>query len=388
MDAPKKPVSKPINSVKPVKPTTPVTPVSTQPQPAGRPLPVTALSEDQLAALFKTHKEPAFRATQLREFVFRRGVESYEGVTNLSKALREKLKVEVPMYELESAGKSDGDDATKWLWKASDGALIESVQIRTPDRATSCLSSQVGCAMGCVFCATGLSGFERHLKAHEIVEQFLQMRTKSGVASTHIVYMGMGEPLHNYDEVLASVRMLNDPSPKGAGIGARKITISTVGIVPGIRKLANEQRQIELAVSLHAPDEETRVKLIPAAKRYPIKEIMDAVVEYSEKARRIVTYEYVLLAGVNDHAEQAGELVELLQTHPCKVNLIPFNPVTDSGFQRPSIDAQERFKSILDRAHIPVTIRFSKGKRVDAACGQLRRRVLGMEPQSEAAKLA
>ena len=374
----KKPASKPTNAVNPV---------AVAAQPAGKPLPVSALSEDQLAALFKANKEPAFRATQLREFIFGRGVESYEGVTNLSKVLREKLKVIAPMYELEAAGKSDGDDATKWLWKAQDGALIESVQIRTPDRATSCLSSQVGCAMGCVFCATGLGGFERHLKAHEIVEQFLQMRARSGLASTHVVYMGMGEPLHNYDEVLASVRMLNDPSPKGAGIGARKITISTVGIVPGIRKLATEQRQIELAVSLHAPDEATRVKLIPAARRYPIREIMDAVVEYSEKARRIVTYEYVLLAGVNDHAEQAGELVALLQTHPCKVNLIPFNPVSDSGFQRPSLEAQERFKNILDRAHIPVTIRFSKGKRVDAACGQLRRRVLGAEPQMEAAKL-
>ncbi len=343
---------------------------------APRPLPVTALSEDQLVVLFKKHREPAFRATQLREFVFGRGVESYEGVTNLSKALREKLKIEAPMYELEPAGHSEGDDATKWLWKAADGALIESVQIRTPDRATSCLSSQVGCAMGCVFCATGLSGFERHLKAHEIVEQFLRMRVRSGVNSTHIVYMGMGEPLHNYDEVLASVRMLNDPPPKGAGIGARKITISTVGIVPGIRKLADEKRQIELAVSLHAPDEETRVKLIPASKRYPIREIMNAVEEYSQKTRRIVTYEYVLLAGVNDTPEQAGELVALLQTHPCKVNLIPFNPVDDSGFQRPSIAAQERFMNILERAHISTTIRYSKGKKVDAACGQLRRRTL------------
>ncbi|MEI6234849.1 MAG: 23S rRNA (adenine(2503)-C(2))-methyltransferase RlmN [Planctomycetota bacterium] len=369
MDTPAKPSVAPVASTPPAK-----APVAT------RPPPVTALTEDQLVVVFKRHKEPAFRATQLREFVFGRGVESYEGVTNLSKALREKLKVEAPMYELEQYGNSTGDDATKWLWKATDGALIESVQIRTPDRATSCLSSQVGCAMGCVFCATGLSGFERHLKAHEIVEQFLQMRAKSGISSSHVVFMGMGEPLHNYDEVMASIRLLNDPSPKGAGIGARKITISTVGIAPGIRKLAGENRQIELAVSLHAPDEETRIKLIPASKRYPIREIMDAVQEYSEKARRIVTYEYVLLAGVNDHAEQAGELVALLQTHPCKVNLIPFNPVTDSGFQRPSIEAQERFKNILDRAHIPTTIRFSKGKRVDAACGQLRRRTLSTEP--------
>src|ERR1043165_208498 len=161
---------------------------SSSENPANR-TPISALSENALVALFKERHEPAFRATQLREFLFGRGVESYDGVTNLSKALREKLKVEAPLYELELERASEGDDATKWLWKAADGALIESVQIRTPDRMTSCLSSQVGCAMGCVFCATGLSGFERHLKAHEIVEQFLQMRARSGFASSHVVYM-------------------------------------------------------------------------------------------------------------------------------------------------------------------------------------------------------
>jgi 23S rRNA (adenine2503-C2)-methyltransferase len=286
------------------------------------------------------------------------------------------LQSKIPLFDLKSVRRNDGDDATKWLFKAHDGALIEAVQIRTPDRMTSCLSSQVGCAMGCVFCATGLSGFERHLQAHEIVEQFLQMRALSGLASSHVVFMGMGEPLHNYDEVLQAVRVLNAPSPTGTGIGARRITISTVGIAPAMRRLADEKLQIELAISLHAPDEETRIKLIPASKRYPIREIMDAVEEYSAKTRRMVTYEYVLLSGVNDAPGQAGELVALLQTHPCKVNLIPFNPVEGSGFDRPGIDAQEHFKSILERAHIPTTIRFSKGRRVDAACGQLRRREL------------
>jgi 23S rRNA (adenine2503-C2)-methyltransferase len=334
---------------------------------------IVSLSEDETAALFKSLGEPAFRATQLREFVFRRGVASYDGVTNLSKVLRAKLAEIAPLYELEMAGQSEGDDATKWLWKARDGALIESVQIRTPDRVTSCLSSQVGCAMGCVFCATGLSGFERHLSHGEIIEQYLQMWARSGVHSSHVVFMGMGEPFHNYDQVMQAVRILNSPSPKGAGIGARRITISTVGIVPGILKLADEKLQIELAISLHAPDEETRRKLIPVAKRYPIREIMKAVEEFSRKTRRIVTYEYVLLAGVNDSTQQAGELVGLLQSHPCKVNLIPFNPVSETEYERPSIEAQERFQSILEKAHIPVTIRYSKGRKVDAACGQLRR---------------
>ena len=331
------------------------------------------MSEDETAALFKSIGEPAFRATQLREFVFRRGVASYDGVTNLSKALRANLAEIAPLYELEVSAQSDGDDATKWLWKARDGALIESVQIRTPDRATSCLSSQVGCAMGCVFCATGLSGFERHLSHGEILEQYLQMWARSGTHSSHVVFMGMGEPFHNYNEVMQAVRILNSPPPKGAGIGARKITISTVGIVPGILKMADEKLQIELAISLHAPDEDTRRKLIPVAKRYPIREIMKAVEEFSRKTRRIVTYEYVLLAGVNDSTQQAGELVGLLQSHPCKVNLIPFNPVSETAYERPSIEAQERFQRILEKAHIPVTIRYSKGRKVDAACGQLRR---------------
>jgi 23S rRNA (adenine2503-C2)-methyltransferase len=332
------------------------------------------MSEEELVALFKRHGEPAFRASQVREFVFRKGVESYDDITNISKVLRQQLAREAPLYELEPVEMSEGDDATKWLWKAIDGALIESVQITTPDRVTSCLSSQVGCAMGCVFCATGISGFERHLKAHEILEQYLQMWGRSGVHSSHVVFMGMGEPFHNYDEVMKTVRALNDPPPKGVGIGARRITISTVGIVPGIRRLAGERLQLELAISLHAPDEATRQKLIPVSRRHPIKEIMDAVEEFSQKTRRIVTYEYVLLAGVNDSAEQARDLVGLLQTHPCKVNLIPFNPVSETGYQRPSIEAQERFKNILEKAHIPTTIRFSKGKAVDAACGQLRRR--------------
>jgi 23S rRNA (adenine2503-C2)-methyltransferase len=336
---------------------------------------IVAMTETELAELFKSWGEPAFRATQLREFVFRKGVASYDGITNLSKALRGRLAKEAPLYELELVSESAGDDATKWLWKARDGALIESVQIRTPDRVTTCLSSQVGCAMGCVFCATGLSGFERHLKAHEIIEQYLQMWGRSGIHSTHVVFMGMGEPFHNYDEVMACVRMLNNPPPRGVGIGARKITISTVGIVPGIRQLAEEKLQIELAISLHAPDEATRCKLIPASKRYPIREVMEAAEHFSRRTRRIVTYEYVLLAGVNDSSEQAGQLVGLLQTHPCKVNLIPFNPVSETSYKRPSLEAQERFKQILERAHIPTTIRFSKGRAVDAACGQLRRRV-------------
>jgi 23S rRNA (adenine2503-C2)-methyltransferase len=346
-------------------------------KPALRPRPISALSADELAALFKSWGEPAFRATQLLEFFHRKGVAGYAQVTNLSQALRERLAREAPLYELELQSQSAGDEADKWLWRAGDGALFESVQISSPDHRTSCLSSQVGCALGCVFCATGRSGFERNLRAYEIVEQYLQMWARSGLHSSHVVFMGMGEPLLNYDEVLAAVRKLNAPPPRGPGLAARRITISTVGIPPAMRRLAAEKLQLELAVSLHAPDETTRCKLIPAAKRYAIGEIMDAALEYSRKTRRLVTFEYVLLDGVNDSPEQAGDLAGLLQTRPCKVNLIPFNQVEGSGYRRPARAIQERFKGILEKAGIPVTIRFSKGNKVDAACGQLRRRTLG-----------
>jgi len=340
---------------------------------ASRPRPLSALDADELAALFKSWGEPAFRATQLLDFYCRKGVAGYEQVTNLSKALRERLAREAPLYELELREKSAGDEATKWLWRAADGALLESVQISSPDHNTSCLSSQVGCALGCVFCATGRSGFERDLRAYEILEQYLQMWARSNLRTSHVVFMGMGEPLLNYDAVLAAVRRLNAPPPRGLGIAARRITISTVGIPQAMRRLATEKLQLELAVSLHGPDEATRRRLIPAAKRFAIAEIMDAALEYSGKTRRLVTYEYVLLEGINDSPGQAGDLVGLLQTHPCKVNLIPFNRVAGCDYRRPARAIQERFRGILEKAGIPATIRFSKGDKVDAACGQLRR---------------
>ncbi|MCZ7648319.1 MAG: 23S rRNA (adenine(2503)-C(2))-methyltransferase RlmN [Planctomycetota bacterium] len=342
------------------------------PAPSSRP-PASAQSEEETAALFKELGEPAFRATQLREFLFRKGIASYEQVTNLSKTLRKRLAEHMPLYELAQVAEQAGDDARKWLWQARDGARVESVQIHVPGRLTSCLSSQVGCAMGCVFCATGLSGFGRDLEAHEILEQYLQMWGRSGEHSSHVVFMGMGEPLHNYDEVLKAIRVLNAPPPKGCGIGARRITISTVGIVPGILRLADEKLQLELAVSLHAPDEETRARLIPVSRRYPIREVMPAVREFSRKARRIVTFEYVLLAGVNDSEAQARDLGGLLQDLPCKANLIPFNPVSETPYERPPLERQERFKALLEQAGVPTTIRYSKGRGVAAACGQLRR---------------
>ncbi len=351
------------------------------PLPVSEPRPLTALTEPELVAIFRGLKQPAFRVTQLREFLYRRGISGYDQITNLSKALRQELAAVTPLYQLEPVECSEGDEATKWLWRAADGAAIESVQIRAPGRTTSCLSSQVGCAMGCVFCATGLSGYQRQLACHEMVEQYLQMWGRSHQGSSHIVFMGMGEPLHNYDEVLDAIRVFNAPPPNGCGVGARRITLSTVGLVPEILRLAKEKLQVELAVSLHAPDDATRETLIPVNKRYGIRQVMEAVRTFMRQTRRLVTFEYVLLAGVNDSTDQARELAGLLQELPCKVNLIPYNAVTSSGYKMPALEEQRRFKAILADAHIPVTIRYSKGRSIDAACGQLRRRVVEREAQ-------
>jgi 23S rRNA (adenine2503-C2)-methyltransferase len=338
------------------------------------------MTGEELAKLLGSWGQPAFRARQIREFLFRKGVAGYEQMTSLPKALRTRLAAEAPLYELEPVGAQTGDEAAKWLWKARDGELLESVQIRAPGRLTSCLSSQVGCPIGCVFCATGRSGFERNLQAHEMLEQFLRMWGGSGERSSHVVFMGMGEPLLNYEQVLAAVRALNAPLPEGCGIAARRITLSTVGIAPGIRRLAGEELQLELAVSLHAPDDQTRRKLIPAARRHSIAEVMSAAREFSRRTGRLVTYEYVLLANVNDSPAQARQLAALLRDHPCKVNLIPFNHVQDAAFERPGQEAQERFRKTLAQSGVAVTIRCSKGGRIAAACGQLRRRQQGQRP--------
>jgi 23S rRNA (adenine2503-C2)-methyltransferase len=296
-------------------------------------------------------------------------------MTNLSKALRARLALELPLYELRQVRSVAGEETVKWLWEARDGARIESVRILAPDRITHCLSSEVGCAQGCRFCATGLGGYERPLAAHEILEQHLQMSARSEARATHVVFMGMGEPLRNYEQVLAAARRLNAPPPEGCGVGARRITVSTVGLVSGILRLAEEKLQLELAVSLHAPDDATRERLVPSARGRGLGEILRAAREFSRRTGRLVSYEYVLLAGVNDSPAQARALGALLREQPCKVNLIPFNPVEGAEFERPAAEEVERFRSELEAAGVSVTVRVSKGQGVEAACGQLRRRV-------------
>jgi 23S rRNA (adenine2503-C2)-methyltransferase len=246
------------------------------------------------------------------------------------------------------------------------------VLIPARDWTTVCLSTQVGCKMGCVFCASGKCGFARNLSAGEIVAQFQQVTDLRGRRPDNIVYMGMGEPFDNYDEVLKSIRILNHPD--GLNVGARRITISTCGVIPGIRRLAEEGLQVELSVSLHAPNHELRRKLMPVENKYPLDELLASCVDYTAKTKRFVTFEYTLILGVNDSVDNAHELADHLRPFSCRVNLIPLSPVEEFQGEAPPRAAIEAFQRTLENRGVSVTLRESKGKSLDAACGQLRRR--------------
>ncbi|MCX7804325.1 MAG: 23S rRNA (adenine(2503)-C(2))-methyltransferase RlmN [Planctomycetota bacterium] len=357
-------------------------PDATRPPGAARPpgelepsRPVTAVGEDVLEAFFERMGEPRYRARQVMDWVYAKAARSYAEMSNLPAALRDRLARELPLYSLKPAARAGGpsDEAEKFLFETGDGDSVEAVMIRQPGRNTACLSSQVGCPIGCAFCATGLSGFARNLREWEIVEQLVHILGLTRQKIHNVVYMGMGEPLLNYDAVMASVRKINAPIPRGLGIGARHITISTVGIVPAIERLAGEDIQVELAISLHAPDDGTRAALVPAASRYKVPEIVDAARRYFRRTGRQVTFEYVLLKDVNDSPHHARRLASLLSGFDAKVNLIPYNPVDGAPFERPGKETVERFRSILLATGVPVTVRLSKGGTIRAACGQLRR---------------
>lgn len=313
--------------------------------------------------------EPAYRGRQLAEWVYKKNADSFASMTSLPAALRGKLQSAASLYRSEVIGRSESrDGAAKFLLKLSDGQCIESVLLPYEDRVTVCVSTQVGCAAGCVFCATAIGGFIRNLTAGEIVDQALTLEREAGKRVTNIVYMGMGEPLFNYDEALKSVRILN----REVGIAMRKITISTVGIIPRIRKLQSENLQLTLAISLHASDDDLRRKLIPLAERYPLSELIPACKEYAEATGRRVTYEYLLLAGVNDTPAHAEKLACLLKGSLSNVNLIPYNEVAGKGCKRPSAAVVKAFREALEENGIDVTQRYERGHSVAAACGQLR----------------
>lgn len=317
---------------------------------------------------------PKFRAKQLHTWIYAKWASSFTEMTDLSHDLRQRLEAvaQIPLLKLSHLQVSD-DGTRKYLFELPDGKLVESVLMSFHDRPSlsACVSSQVGCAVGCTFCATGYMGFTRNLTAQEIVDQVMSIQRESGQRVSNLVYMGQGEPLLNTEEVIKSIYTMME----SAGIGQRHITVSTSGIIPGIKRLAEEDLQITLALSLHAPDTPTREEIVPITKKYGISELMAAFKDYEQATRRRVTIEYVLLAGITDKPEQAKQLAALVQDLNCNINLIPYNPTHGKNghvlYERPSREAQLRFKHLAERSGKTVTIRLERGTDIDAACGQL-----------------
>ncbi len=322
---------------------------------------------------------PKFRAAQIHTWIYAKQVSSFDEMTNLGAPVREKLKQVARIGCLEIAHlQVSRDETRKYLFQLADGKIVESVLMSFNDRTTltACVSSQVGCAVGCTFCATGYLGFKRNLTAQEIVDQIMTIQRESGKRIANIVYMGQGEPLLNTEEVIKSIHTLIE----SVGIGARHITVSTSGIIPGIERLRDEDLPVCLALSLHAPDSKTREEIVPITKKYPLGPLIESLKDYADSTRRRVTIEYVLLAGVTDKPEQAKALAEMVRDVHCMINLIPFNPTeNDVGevlYERPSREAQLKFKQLAERTGKTVTIRLERGTDIDAACGQLHNKFL------------
>jgi len=353
---------------------------------------IKSFTREELEARFKDWGEPAYRVAQLLDWLYARRARSWDDMSNLPKNLREKLREHFSLSALELVRKQGSRDTTqKFLWKLADGAFIESVLIpanpalygEASDRHTLCISTQVGCAYGCRFCASGLEGWKRNLQPYEIIEQILSVErwhaaqpkeealepTANRVVN-NIVVMGMGEPLANYDNLMKALKILN--APWGGGIGARKITISTSGLAPQIRKLAQEPLQFRLAISLHGATDDVRNRIMPVNKKFPLKELTAACDDYQKLKGRMITLEYILISGVNDAVEQTKPLAALAKKLYAKVNLIPYNTVEDLPWKRPDEAACEDFLAALEKQKVTATLRREKGHDIDAACGQLR----------------
>ncbi len=341
------------------------------------------LTYAQLRDLLKSWGEPPFRADQVWGWLYRSLVSDFDQMRNLPKELRTRLDEAAYLQTLTPLAESVSADGLtrKVLFALQDGETIESVFMRYERRRTVCVSTQVGCPVGCPFCATGQSGFRRNLTAGEIVEQVLYFARQlmgdkgkgekdTGEGISNVVLMGMGEPLLNYEATWQAIETLNEA--KGFGLGARRITLSTVGVVPGIRRLSREQLQVGLAVSLHAPTDRLRNKLVPLNRRYPLHRLMAACRDYAQETGRRITFEYALMEGINDSLEQAQRLGRLLQGLTCHVNLIPLNPTVESPYQPSSHKAALAFRRELERQKIPTTMRVGRGVDIQAGCGQLR----------------
>ena len=344
---------------------------------------------DSLTTLLHEHGHPAFRVRQILEWLYKKRVRTWDEMTNLPRPLRAWL---TETFDLEPTAfvlaKQSEDVTDKLLLELGDKSLIETVIIRAPQlgvgqensRKTICISTQVGCAMGCKFCASGLDGLKRNLTAGEIVHQLIQVcrqedartpRARAELVSfDNLVVMGMGEPLHNYDAIMRALTILN--AEWGLGFGARRITLSTSGLVPKIRQLADEPLGLRLAISLHGATDEVREQIMPVNKKWPLKELIPAVREFSEKHGRMITLEFILIEEINDSLDQAEKLRDIAYDLHAHVNLIPYNTVEGLPWKRPSLTRQEKFARVLDDGGVSVTLRREKGHAIDAACGQLR----------------
>ncbi|MCB1082014.1 MAG: 23S rRNA (adenine(2503)-C(2))-methyltransferase RlmN [Chlamydiia bacterium] len=328
----------------------------------------------EVKSFFEAEGEKGFRAKQLFDWVYQKGVTDYDKMHNLPSPLRAALKEKMGLGLLkqEKIEQAKDQETIKFLWKLSDNRFVESVLIMSGERRTVCVSSQVGCPARCAFCASGKEGLLRNLTSAEIVEQVVFINAfllERGEKVSHLVFMGMGEPLENYEGVVRAIKILIDPEL--FHFSTRRITVSTVGMPPNMKRLMEEDLRVNLALSLHAPNQHIRKKIVPYARKYPLEEVLQAARSYAKFTKRDMTYEYVMLAGINDQKESAEELAELLKGEQCTVNLIPFNPIPGTHLQRPEVGTIEAFRNILTKRGVRSTWRYTKGKDIAAACGQL-----------------
>jgi 23S rRNA (adenine2503-C2)-methyltransferase len=342
--------------------------IASSPSPSLPLPPLVGASRTELTAWVQTQGQPAYRGQQLHDWIYNKGARQLTEISVLPKQWRAEM-AEVGVGRSQLHLRSAAQDGTvKYLLKLADGQIIETVGIPTAQRLTVCVSSQVGCPMACDFCATGKGGWLRNLGRHEIVDQVLTVQEDFGQRVSNVVFMGMGEPLLNVEAVLGAVQCLN----QDVGIGQRSLTVSTVGIPGAIRRLANFNLQITLAVSLHASNQALRTQLVPSARHYPLTDLLQECRDYVQQTGRRVTFEYILLANVNDHPEHALELAQHLRGFQSHVNLIPYNPISEVDYQRPDPKRMQTFLDLLKDKHIAASIRRSRGLDRDAACGQLR----------------
>lgn len=327
---------------------------------------------DELSESLKSLGLPTFRAKQVWQWLQQKGVSSFDEMTNLSKQLRDSLSEQyvIKFCEVERKSVSALDGTVKYLFKLYDGQFIESVLMKYKYGYSLCVSTQVGCRMNCAFCATGVGGFMRNLSASEILSQIHAAQNDMDIKVSHIVLMGMGEPMDNYENVIRFLKLVNNDD--GLNIGMRNISLSTCGVIPGIKKLQDENLQLTLSVSLHAPNDTVRTKLMPVNKKYPVDELLSACREYAQSTSRRISYEYAMFGGVNDSDECAVELANKLKGTLAHINLIPANDVTESGLKSSTPERIKRFSEILEKAGRNVTVRRSLGGDIDASCGQLR----------------